>query len=114
MSFCFYLKPSGDVPVGLLKKFDTEMEPIIFRRDLSFKKGEKAKVFLLKIVDVVKKIKKWLQIIIPLNMSEENNSGCRKIVGKRICLLYKSKFSHLKLPVHSHSYWNGQYVVTAI
>lgn len=50
MSFCFYAKPSGDIPVGLLKKFDIEMKPTIFRGDSSFNKEEIAKGFFKKLL----------------------------------------------------------------
>lgn len=71
-SAIIYIKPSNDISINLLEKFNTDLKPIVFTSNSSFENREVAKIFLYKIIDVSKKVENLLQKNIPVKMSNEN------------------------------------------
>lgn len=51
MSYCYYIKPSKNIPIELLEKFNISTEPVLFKGDSSLNKGEVAKKFMEDIVE---------------------------------------------------------------
>jgi len=71
MSYCYYVKPSDDIPKELLEKYDIKRRnPVVCRGDSSFSKGEVAKKFLQEILQLGLKIEKLLKTNVPLIMNE--------------------------------------------
>ncbi|CAI6361788.1 unnamed protein product [Macrosiphum euphorbiae] len=40
MSYCYYIKPSEDIPIELLNKYNISTKPVMFRGDSSFGQKE--------------------------------------------------------------------------
>jgi len=99
MSYCYYIKPSENISIELLEKFNIPTEPVIFRGDSSFSSREVAKIFLEDIVEVSKNIDRLLNTNIPLVTTNEYNKKHKEVTDQGKCLLFKSKFNSGNLPV---------------
>jgi hypothetical protein len=92
VSYCYFVKPNDDIPTYLLEEFNIETDPVIFRGDSSFGRGDVAKKFIEEIVKVALKIENILNLNIPIIMSEENKIYHDNIITKGTCPLCKVKF----------------------
>lgn len=110
MSYCYYVKPSDDIPKELLEKYDIKCRnPVVCRGDSSFSKGEVAKKFLQEIVQLGLKIENLLNTNVPLIMNENENRLHRDIADRGTCPLCKAKFNSNNLPVRDHNHLTGKY-----
>jgi len=110
MSYCYYVKPSDDIPQELLEKYDIQTDPVIFRGDQSFDKGDVAKKFMEEIIKVSIKIENMLKVNVPLTRSAEDNIKHRSIVDLGTYPLCKSKFNNNNnLPARDHDHLTGKY-----
>ncbi|KAF0688994.1 Uncharacterized protein FWK35_00029804 [Aphis craccivora] len=108
MSYCYYVKPSDDIPQELLEKYDIQTDPVIFRGDQSFDKGDVAKKFMEEIIKVSIKIENMLKVNVPLTRSAEDNIKHRSIVDLGTYPLCKSKFNNNNnLPARDHDHLTG-------
>jgi len=109
MSYCYYIKPSEDIPIELLNKYNISTKPVMFREDSSLGKGDVAKRFIGDIVEAAKNIEKLLQTNVPLTMTMENNKTHSNIADLGIYPFCKSKLNDNNLPVRDHNHLTGQY-----
>jgi len=109
MSYCYYIKPSENIPIELLEKFNISTVPVIFRGDSSLSSGEVAKRFMEDIVEVSKNIDRLLNTNVPLVMTNENNKKHREVADQGICPFCISKFNSDNLPVRDHDHLTGEY-----
>ncbi|KAL4147912.1 hypothetical protein QTP88_002239 [Uroleucon formosanum] len=90
MSYCYYVKPSENIPLELLEKFSISTEPVLFRGDSSLNKGEVAKKFMEDIVEVGRNIDQLLNTNIPFVMTNEDNKKHREVADQGTCPFCKS------------------------
>ncbi|XP_050066531.1 uncharacterized protein LOC126555674, partial [Aphis gossypii] len=110
MSYCYYVKPSDDIPKELLDKYDIEMGPVVFRGDSSFNRGDVAKKFMEEIVKVALKIEKIFNVNVPIVMTDENKKNHQNVVAQGSCPLCKSKFIKTQNnAVKDHDHLTGKY-----
>eukprot|EP00102_Acyrthosiphon_pisum_P017244 XP_008188546.1 PREDICTED: uncharacterized protein LOC103310883 [Acyrthosiphon pisum] len=110
MSYCYYIKPSDDIPKELLEKYDIETGPVVFRGDSSFNRGDVAKKFTEDIVKVALKIEKILNVNVPIIMTDENKKSHQNVVAQGSCPLCKSKFiTTFNNAVKDHDHLTGKY-----
>lgn len=94
----------------MLEKYDIQTDPVIFRGNQSFGKGDVAKKFMEEIIKVSIKIENMLKVNVQLLMSAEDNIKHRSIVDLGTCPLCKSKFNNNNnLPARDHDHLTGKY-----
>ncbi|KAF0718937.1 Uncharacterized protein FWK35_00026527, partial [Aphis craccivora] len=105
MSYCYYIKPSENIPIELLEKFNISTEPVLFRGDSSLNKGEVAKKFMEDIVEVGRNIDRLLNTNIPLVMTNENNKKHREVADHGTCPFCK---------IHNLSGYDSHFLITQL
>lgn len=109
MSYCFYVKPSEDVPIELINKFGIETLPVVFRGDSSCQPGDISRKFMLDIIKVSLKIENLLQTNASIIMTYNDIQIHKNTVLRGNCPLCKSKFNINNLAVRDHNHLNGKY-----
>lgn len=107
MSYCYYVKPSENVPNKLLKYFNIPAEPVIIKGDS--RNRVVAKLFVNEIVSVGHRIADMLKTNVPMNLTQADFNNHDAVLRSGRCNMYSNKFKFNNGSVKDHNHLIGKY-----